>query len=259
MSSDRFFSAKPAVKRADSPAPEAPLSSEPAPINKTVSQEPRLAGLGGAAEILDFQPEPEPAAAQAVFGDRLPLARQYAELLVKHSDELGLLGPREMPKLWSRHILNSAVVAELVEDGETVADIGSGAGLPGIPMAIARPNVNFVLIEPMERRSSWLERVATELGLSNVRVLRARAEEVGEVFDVCTARAVSALPKLLRLVVPITREGGRVLALKGDKAAEEIAESKKLAKKLKLESFEIVATGADLLTEPTRVVVTTLI
>jgi 16S rRNA (guanine527-N7)-methyltransferase len=104
-----------------------------------------------------------------------------------------------------------------------------------------------------------LERVATELGLSNVRVLRARAEEVGEVFDVCTARAVSALPKLLRLVVPITREGGRVLALKGDKAAEEIAESKKLAKKLKLESFEIVATGADLLTEPTRVVVTTLI
>ena len=252
MTSDRFFSARQpnSDSTALTPAGTAPLS----PVESLSPAE-----FMPETEPAEFMPETEPAAAERVFGDRLPLARQYAELLVKHSDELGLLGPREMPKLWTRHILNSAVVAELVADGEKVADIGSGAGLPGIPMAIARPHVNFILIEPMERRSSWLERVADELGLTNVRVLRARAEEVGEVFDVCTARAVSALPKLLRLVVPLTRNGGRVLALKGEKAAEEIADAKKLAKKLKIDGFEIVMTGAELLTEPTRVVVTTLI
>ena len=242
MSSNRFF------------APASGADSEQ-PVASAVTS----ASRESAAVLGEFEAEQAPAAAAKIFGARLGLAQRFADLLVKHSDELGLLGPREMPKLWSRHILNSAVVAELVHDGEIVADIGSGAGLPGIPMAIARPDVRFVLIEPMERRSQWLERVLDELGLENARVLRARAEDVGEVFDVCTARAVSALPKLLRLVVPLTRDGGRVLALKGEKAAEEIADAKKLAKKLKLESFEIVMAGSELLTDPTRVVVTTLI
>jgi 16S rRNA (guanine527-N7)-methyltransferase len=206
-----------------------------------------------------FEPELEPQVAADIFGDRLPLARAYAAALVRDSDLLGLLGPREMPKLWTRHILNSAVVAELVSAGKTVADVGSGAGLPGIPMAIAQPDAQFTLIEPMERRSDWLKQIAAELSLTNVTVLRARAEEVGESFDLVTARAVSALPKLLRLTVPITNHGGKVLALKGSKAAEEIEEAKKLSKKLKIAGFEVVHTGKQILAEPTLVVVTTLI
>jgi 16S rRNA (guanine527-N7)-methyltransferase len=139
-----------------------------------------------------FEPELEPQVASDIFGDRLPLARAYAAALVRDSDLLGLLGPREMPKLWTRHVLNSAVVAELVPPGKTVADVGSGAGLPGIPMAIAQPDAHFTLIEPMERRSDWLRQITAEIGLTNVTVLRARAEEVGEAFDLVTARAVSA-------------------------------------------------------------------
>lgn len=173
-----------------------------------------------------FEPELEPAGAAKVFGDRIEMARGYAKALIRDGDLLGLLGPREMPRLWTRHILNSAVVSELVPEGKTVADIGSGAGLPGIPMAICLPNNHFTLIEPMERRSDWLKDLVLELGLTNVTVLRARAEEVGEVFDIATARAVSALPKLLRLVVPLVRDGGAVLAMKGSKAAEEIEEAK---------------------------------
>lgn len=206
----------------------------------------------------EFKPEAEPEVAAAVFGEGIDKARGYAEALIRDGDELGLLGPRELPKLWTRHILNSAVVAELLVAGETIADVGSGAGLPGIPMAIARPENQFTLIEPMERRSNWLKEQVHQLGLGNVTVLRARAEEVGEVFDVVTARAVSALPKLLRLTVPMTRDGGRILALKGSKAADEIAESKNLMKKLKIEGFEIVHTGAQFLAEPTLVVVTKL-
>ncbi len=210
-------------------------------------------------EKVNYDPELEPSSAVAIFGDRVGMARAYAKALVRDSDLLGLLGPREMPKLWTRHILNSAVVAELVPAGANVADVGSGAGLPGIPMAIAQPEAHFTLIEPMERRSEWLRQVADEIGLTNVTVMRARAEEVAEAFDLVTARAVSALPKLLRLTVPITHHGGKILALKGSKAAEEIEESKKLAKKLKIADFAVVHTGTKFLDEPTLVVVTTLI
>jgi len=206
-----------------------------------------------------FEPELEPVQAAAVFGDRIDLARGYAAALVRDSDLLGLLGPREMPRLWSRHILNSAVVAELVAPGKTVCDIGSGAGLPGIPMAIILPDTRFTLIEPMERRSDWLISVVEELGLKNVEVLRARAEEVGEAFDIATARAVSALPKLLRLCVPLVRHGGEILALKGSKASEEIEDAKRIQKKMGISSFEIVHAGAGLLAEPTLVVRTKLV
>ena len=210
-------------------------------------------------EEIDFSPEAEPAEAAAVFGAGIDQARKYAAALVRDGDELGLLGPREMPRLWSRHVLNSAVVAQLVADGKSVADVGSGAGLPGIPMAIAQPNAHFTLIEPMERRSMWLERQVEALGLTNVTVKRARAEEVGDVFDIVTARAVSALPKLLRMTVPLTRDGGQVLALKGSKAADEIAESQKLKSKLKIAGFELLQVGTEHLTDPTTVVRVTLV
>ena len=207
----------------------------------------------------DFTPELEPAAAEMIFGDQIGKARSYFEALVRDGDLLGLLGPREMPKLWTRHILNSAVVADLVSPGQTVADVGSGAGLPGIPMALAQPQAHFTLIEPMERRSDWLKRVVQDLELNNIRVHRARAEEVAEVFDVVTARAVSALPNLLRMCVPMTKHGGEVIALKGSKAAEEIQDAKKLQKKLGIASFEIVRVGGEFLTDPTLVVRTKLV
>jgi 16S rRNA (guanine527-N7)-methyltransferase len=207
----------------------------------------------------EFAPELEPAEAAAIFGAQLDQARGYFKALVRDADLLGLLGPREMPKLWTRHILNSAVVAELVQPGQSVADVGSGAGLPGIPMALAQPDAHFTLIEPMERRSDWLKQMVDELGLKNVTVNRARAEEVGDVFDVVTARAVSALPKLLKMCVPLTRHGGEIIALKGSKAGEEIDESKKLQKKLGIESFEIIRCGQQFLAEPTLVVRTKLV
>ena len=203
--------------------------------------------------------EVEPETAEAIFGPQIKLARAYAQKLANDSDELGLLGPRELDKIWSRHILNSAVVAELVKPGELVADVGSGAGLPGIPMAIAAPETDFVLIEPMDRRASWLQEVVDELDLQNVEVVRARAEEVeGGQFEVVTARAVAALDKLLRLCVPLLKPAGRVIALKGSKAPEEILDAKKLQKKLKIESFEIVVCGEKFLAEPTSVVETRL-
>ncbi len=207
----------------------------------------------------DFTPEAEPSCVEPIFGAQADRARAYFAALVRDGDLLGLLGPREMPKLWTRHILNSAVVAELLSGPVSVADVGSGAGLPGIPMALARPDAHFTLIEPMERRSEWLKRLVLDLDIKNVEVLRARAEEVGSNYDVVTARAVSALPSLLRMCVPLTRYGGEIIALKGSKAAEEIEDSKKLQKKLGIGSFEIVRVGGKYLVDPTLVVRTKLV
>lgn len=200
--------------------------------------------------------EGTPPEAELIFGDQLFKAERYANLLARDGDLLGLIGPRELPKLWSRHILNSAVVADLIEPGEDIADVGSGAGLPGIPMAIRAQSSNFTLIEPMERRAKWLsEVVIPELQLTNVRVLNCRAEEAPvDTFDAVTARAVSALPKLLRMVADLAKPGGRVLALKGARAQEEIEESKSLMKKLGLKDFKIVTVGEKYLKEPTTVV-----
>ena len=190
--------------------------------------------------------EQEPAAAVAIFGSGIDLARAYTQRLAADSETFGLLGPRELPKIWSRHVINSALLSELVPDGSLVADVGSGAGLPGIPMAIAQPNAHFTLIEPMERRANWLVSVVNDLGIKNVDVIRARAEEVSRTdFDIVTARAVAALDKLLKLLTPLTRGSNlkTVLALKGSRAPVEIAEAKPRLQRLGFGEPEIMTLG----------------
>ena len=190
--------------------------------------------------------ETEPTAAAEIFGPQLELARAYTHRLAKDSETFGLLGPRELPRIWGRHVINSALLVELVPSGSKVADIGSGAGLPGLPMAIAKPDAHFTLIEPMERRSNWLQTVIDDLGLKNIDVIRARAEEVERTdFDIATARAVAALDKLLRLLTPLIRgsEGKTVLAMKGSRAPEEILDAKNRLNLLGFDTPEIITLG----------------
>ncbi len=201
--------------------------------------------------------EQERRAAERLFGERLPLAERYVAHLASSGIVRGLIGPREVPRLWSRHVLNCAVVEELIATGARVADVGSGAGLPGLCLALARPDLRITLIEPLERRVQWLDEVVADLGLTNVRVLRARAEqardEVGEV-DVVTARAVSALVGLVDITLPLLRGTGELLALKGRSAADEVRKAQKKLDRLGARSTEVVPAGADLLEEPTTVV-----
>jgi len=169
---------------------------------------------------------PPPALAAAVFGDRLPVAVRYAELLTTVAVERGLIGPREAERIWDRHVLNCAALTPLVEADTHVLDIGSGAGLPGIPLALARPGCTVVLVESLQRRSAFLTEVVDELGLaSEVSVVRARAEELtGERgrADVVVARAVAPIERLAGWAAAVLRPGGRLLALKGDAVDDEV-------------------------------------
>jgi len=198
----------------------------------------------------------EKAAAEKIFGDRLGLAERYVEHLATSGMERGLLGPREVPRLWSRHVLNCAVVAELIAQGARVADVGSGAGLPGLTLALARRDLKLTLIEPLERRVVWLNEVVQDLGLDNVTVVRMRAEQaVGQAAaDVVTARAVSALKNLAGLTIPLLEGHGEVLAIKGRSASEEIDKAAKTIRKLGGTATSVVTVGEGLLEEPTTVV-----
>jgi len=198
--------------------------------------------------------EVEPAVAAEIFGTRIDLARQFTQALAEHGEERGLIGPLEPPRLWSRHILNSAVTAPLFSG--RVGDVGSGAGLPGLVLAIARPDVEWILIEPMERRIAWLSEQVAELGLDNVEVVRARAEDWrrGPVLDAATARAVSALRTLVPLTAPLVRDGGELILLKGANAALEIESADKALRKYRVSNVRLEVVGEDLLPDPTRVV-----
>ena len=199
--------------------------------------------------------EPERASAAVVFGDRLDPARRFTAALAAHGEERGLIGPLEPPRLWNRHILNSAIAAPLFPTGGRVADVGSGAGLPGLVLAIARPDVEWVLIEPMERRVAWLNEQQRELGLDNVEVIRGRGEEwkQGPVLDAVTARAVSALRTLIPLTAPLLRSGGELILLKGANAENEIAAAEKAIRTYKLNDVRVEIVGEGVTAEPTRV------
>ncbi|MDV3296878.1 MAG: 16S rRNA (guanine(527)-N(7))-methyltransferase RsmG [Brachybacterium paraconglomeratum] len=163
----------------------------------------------------------------------MPLAERYADLLAHDGVVRGLIGPREVPRLWERHLLNCALLGRAIPEGATVCDIGSGAGLPGIVLALSRPDLQVTLVEPLLRRTTFLEEVVTELGLPNVEVVRGRAEELhGRAeFDAVTSRAVAPLDRLLAWSMPLVRQGGALVAMKGSSVEDEIeAASKALAK-----------------------------
>ncbi|MCX2929289.1 16S rRNA (guanine(527)-N(7))-methyltransferase RsmG [Mycobacterium sp. CVI_P3] len=199
-----------------------------------------------------------PTAAAAVFGGRLDVAHRYADLLAGPGVERGLIGPREVERLWERHILNSAAVGELVEPGARVVDIGSGAGLPGLPLAIARPDVHVALIEPMLRRTDFLEEAVAALELP-VEIIRGRAEEPGVRTraggaDVVVSRAVASLDKLTRWSLPLLRPGGRMLAMKGERAEEEIVEGRRGMTSLGATDVKVVRCGESYSDPPVTVV-----
>lgn len=162
-----------------------------------------------------------------VFKDRLPLAEKYHDLLATDGSTRGFIGPREVPRLWDRHLINCAVIGDVMEEGPTIVDIGSGAGLPGIPLAIARPDLKITLIEPLLKRSVFLQEVVDKLALDNVTVIRGRAEE-GPVkkaaagADIVTSRAVAPLGKLAKWSLPLVRRGGEMIAMKGESVHEEL-------------------------------------
>jgi 16S rRNA (guanine527-N7)-methyltransferase len=202
---------------------------------------------------------PAPQAADIFFGPRAELAQRYAEILAGAGVERGLLGPREIDRLWDRHLFNSAAVAELLEPGERVADIGSGAGLPGIALALARPDLRLTLVEPLLRRSEFLREVVDELGI-DVAVVRGRAEEsavheqVGE-MDAVVSRAVASLDKLTKWSMPLLRVDGRMLAIKGERAEDEIREHRRVMAALGAADERVMRCGESLLNPPVTVVV----
>ncbi len=198
--------------------------------------------------------EGEPEVVPVLFGDRVELVRAFVRDLAQYGETLGLIGPLELPRLWSRHILNSALLTPLIGPG-SVGDIGSGAGFPGLVLAIARPDVQFVLLEPMERRAEWLNKESAELGLGNVEVIRSRAEEakLKRSLDQVTARAVSGLQKLIPISVPLIRSGGELLFLKGAGVAKELDEARSVIRKARLHDVEILVLGEGVVHETTRV------
>ncbi|HWE90593.1 MAG TPA: 16S rRNA (guanine(527)-N(7))-methyltransferase RsmG [Pseudonocardiaceae bacterium] len=209
----------------------------------------------GSAELVGARP----AVAVELFGARLPLADEYVRLLAEHGERRGLIGPRELPRLWDRHVLNSVAVAELIPAGARVLDVGSGAGLPGVPLSIARPDVRVTMVEPMERRVAWLSEVIDALDL-DAEVIRGRAEEPNirrslTGADVGTARAVAPLAKLAHWCLPLLRPDGLLLALKGASAEEELARDANAVRAAGGASASVVACGAGVLATPTTVVV----
>jgi 16S rRNA (guanine527-N7)-methyltransferase len=206
--------------------------------------------------------EAEPPVAREIFGDRLEVVRQFTADLAQHGEELGLIGPLELPRLWTRHVVNSGLVAPLLRPGARVGDIGSGAGLPGLVLAAARPDTTLVLIEPMERRTDWLSAEAERLGLTNVEVIRARAEDVelDTWLDQATARAVSALSKLIPLTARLVRTGGELILMKGARVDQEVEAARKVIARTHLVDVEVLELGVGVVDpeETTRVFRATL-
>jgi 16S rRNA (guanine527-N7)-methyltransferase len=222
-----------------------------------------MTGSGSAAAPADPLGPPPPPEATAVFGERLPLAERYARLLAGDGVVRGLLGPREVPRLWERHLLNSAVVSDLLPIGAQLVDVGSGAGLPGLALAIRRPDLRVALVEPMLRRTTFLAEMIQLLAMGDtVRVVRGRAGEPATGAEVgptgwIVARAVAPLDRLAGWCLPMLNPGGRLLALKGASAQSEIDAAGAALRSSGAASVRLQVAGSEMLAEPTRVVVVT--
>ncbi|GAA0399080.1 16S rRNA (guanine(527)-N(7))-methyltransferase RsmG [Microbispora corallina] len=201
-------------------------------------------------------PEAPPVALEVFTGEALERARAFADLLAGPGVVRGLLGPREVPRIWDRHLLNCAVVAEAVPRDASVVDIGSGAGLPGLVLAIVRPDITVTLLEPLLRRTVFLTECVDALKLDNVEVLRGRAEELARrrVFDVATARAVAPLDRLVTWALPLLRDGGELLAMKGERAAEEIESARAQLEASGAQDVEVLEVGRDKVEPPATLV-----
>jgi 16S rRNA (guanine527-N7)-methyltransferase len=177
---------------------------------------------------------PAPVGAAQVFGDRLALAEQFTAILTASGVGHGLIGPREVPRLWERHVLNCAVIHPAIPEGTMVIDVGSGAGLPGLALAIARPDLDLHLIEPMLRRTTWLSTTVAELQLTNVSVHRGRAEQFWGILSapVVTARAVARLGELATWCLPLLLPGGSMLAIRGERVGEELNADRAVLRRL---------------------------
>jgi 16S rRNA (guanine527-N7)-methyltransferase len=225
-----------------------------------VTSGPSVTGNEAASDpdpaVLDGSECPAPPeSAVAVFGSALDDALIFARMLATRGVEHGLIGPHEVPRLWDRHLLNCAVVTELIEPGcRTLVDIGSGAGLPGIVLAMLRSDVSITLLEPMERRCRFLSDCVAELGLDNATVLRGRAEDTVMRADVATARALAPLDRLAELAVRLVRPGGMVLAIKGQTAADELKKARPVLKRIGARSAEVVRAGQGKVVPATTVV-----
>ncbi|MFT3873634.1 MAG: 16S rRNA (guanine(527)-N(7))-methyltransferase RsmG [Nocardioides sp.] len=186
--------------------------------------------------------------AARVFGDRLPLIEAYADRLTSDGVVRGLVGPREVPRLWERHLLNSVGVAELVPPDASLCDVGSGAGLPGLVLAIARPDLSVTLVEPLLRRTTFLTEVVDDLGLDRVEVIRGRADALHgqRAFDIVTARAVAPLARLVEWCMPLVRSTGALVALKGASAEAEIGGAKPVLEQLGCAVPELISVGEGL-------------
>jgi 16S rRNA (guanine527-N7)-methyltransferase len=237
------------------PSPLGPSTVPPSPFSGDRSSPPSpLGGDGSSAPPAGLLE-----AARKVFGDRLPMAEEYAELLVTDGVVRGLIGPREAPRIWERHLINCGVISEIIPLGALVFDVGSGAGLPGIVLAVARPDLTITLVEPLARRTAFLSEAVTMLGLdTTVTVVRSRAEDVAggppAAADVVTARAVAPLDRLAGWCLPLAAIGGRLLALKGSAAAEEVAEHRDAIARLGGSDPAIALCGAGVIDPPTTVV-----
>jgi 16S rRNA (guanine527-N7)-methyltransferase len=243
----------------DAPTPDARPFDAPVPdgrpFDALASNTPALSeGPEGS-----LPPESFAAVAAQVFGDRFSLAIDYARLLVTDGVVRGLIGPREAPRLWERHLVNCAVMAEMIPIGASVVDVGSGAGLPGIVLAVARPDLSITLVEPLARRTAFLTEAVQALGLeAAVTVVRGRADEAAAGpaagADVVTARAVAPLDRLAGWCLPLARVGGRLLALKGASAADEVAEHRAVVASLGGGDPVVRLCGAGVIDPPTTVV-----
>jgi 16S rRNA (guanine527-N7)-methyltransferase len=189
---------------------------------------------------------PIPDVAREIFGSAAPKAEHYADLLAGPGVDRGLIGPNEIPRVWERHLLNCAVVASLVPDPCSLVDLGSGAGLPGIVLALLLPGTEVTLLEPMARRTAFLEECVSDLGLGNAQVWRAGAEEAAGTLaaDVVTARAVAPLDRLAGMAVRLVRPGGIVLAIKGAKAAQEVRAAREALTRLRVQQVEVLLAGS---------------